>query len=530
MEPLSTSISTVTVYPDRARITRVGSATLEAGFHQLVIEELPLRMVRESMRTSARGTIKARLLGAQIQRKHYVETPSEAIRQLEEQIEGLEDEIGQLDSQAGLIKQQREALDKIAGHSDKFALALAAGEMKVEQELAIFEALRAQAEKLEAEARGLKGKRKQLEHRLQKLKKDLEQLHSIRPRDRHAALVEIEVLQAGELTVELSYVVTDASWKPIYDLRLVEEASGNQCEISYMAQVMQNTGESWEGVQLALSTARPALSRGLPELKPWYIRPPAQVQRAYMAAPQAAPPAPAAMLRKAVSDATEEMAGMAKFEEAEEVTAEVDKTGAAVTYTIPGTVNIPPDGTAHKVTVARFKLPPRLDYLSVPCVSEAVYRRVRIKNDSPYTLLDGQASLFVNDEFIGTAPLSFTAPQAELEAALGVEDRIKIKRELKRREVDKRLIGGRRHQVFGYELLIENLMPVQINIRLDDQYPVARHEEIKVKLEACEPKPSEQTELNLLKWELSLSPAEKRTLRFDFSVDSPQGTDVVGLP
>ena len=81
--------------------------------------------------------------------------------------------------------------------------------------------------------------------------------------------------QAGELSVELSYVVSNAEWKPIYDLRLVEEESGSQCEVTYLAQVAQVTGESWEGVQLALSTARPASSRTLPELQPWYVRPPA---------------------------------------------------------------------------------------------------------------------------------------------------------------------------------------------------------------------------------------------------------------
>jgi uncharacterized protein (TIGR02231 family) len=217
-------------------------------------------------------------------------------------------------------------------------------------------------------------------------------------------------------------------------------------------------------------------------------------------------------------------------EEAEVVTAVVDTTGTAVTYTIPGIVNIPPDGTAHKVTIAHFRLPPQLDYVSAPRLVEAVYRRAKIKNDSPYTLLGGEASLFVGDEFIGTSPLEMTAPQGEVELSLGVEDRIKVERELKRRDTDKRLIGGRRHLVYGYEIRVENLLPVKTDLKLHDQIPVARHEEIKVKLESCEPKPSEQTELNLLKWELSLEPKEKRTVRFDFSVDSPQGMEVVGLP
>lgn len=230
------------------------------------------------------------------------------------------------------------------------------------------------------------------------------------------------------------------------------------------------------------------------------------------------------------TEIVEDYALMSMGFEAEAAMAEVDKSGTAVTYAIPGIVGIPPDGTAHKVTVARFRLPPRLDYFSVPRLTEAVYRRAKVKNDSPYTLLAGQVSLFVGDEFIGTAPLELTAPQGEIELALGVEDRIKVERELKRREVDKRLISGRRHQAYGYEIRLENLLPIKAILQVQDQIPVAKHEDIKVKLEACEPKPSEQSELNILKWEFGLESKEKRTLRFDFSVDNPQGMDLIGLP
>ena len=529
MKPFSTTITAVTVYPDRARITRTGTAALDAGNNQLIIEELPMRMIPESLRTAAHGTVRARLLGAQVQKKHYVETPSETIRQLEEQIEALQEELNKLDIQSELLKGQRETLDKIAGQSDKFALALASGEMQVEQELAIFDALRIQGEKLETEALGLQRTRKQIDQRLQKLLKDLEQLRSSRPRERYAAIVEVEMRQAGELTLELSYVVHKAEWQPIYDLRLVEEENNTQCDVTYLAQVTQNTGENWDGVRLTLSTARPAQSQGLPELKPWYVQPPTIAPRAVMAAPMMAAP-DKRMKAMSMAERVEEDALLATDFEAQAVMAEVDTTGTAVTYAIPGTVSIPPDGTAHKVTVARFPLPPRLDYICVPRLTEAVYRRAKVKNDSPYTLLPGQVSLFVGDEFIGTTPLELTAPQGEIELALGIEDRIKVERELKRRDVDKRLISGRRHQVYGYEIRLENLLPAIANTQVQDQIPVAKHEDVKVKLETCQPKPSEQSELNILKWDLSLESKEKRTFRFDFSVDSPQGMDLIGLP
>jgi uncharacterized protein (TIGR02231 family) len=215
---------------------------------------------------------------------------------------------------------------------------------------------------------------------------------------------------------------------------------------------------------------------------------------------------------------------------AEEARASVSNEGAAVTYLVPGNVTIPPDGAEHKVTVARFSLPPRLDYVSAPKITEATYRRAKVTNDSPYTLLPGKANLFIGEEFIGAAQIELTAPQGEVELFLGVDDRLKVERELKRRDVDKKIIGSRRRIVFGYEIKLENLLPSPAKVTLHDQLPVARHEDIKVRLETIDPKPTEQTDLNLLKWELALAPKEKRSVRYEFSVDYPQAMQVMGLP
>jgi uncharacterized protein (TIGR02231 family) len=144
--------------------------------------------------------------------------------------------------------------------------------------------------------------------------------------------------------------------------------------------------------------------------------------------------------------------------------------------------------------------------------------------------LPGPANLFAGDEFIGATRLELIAPGGELELTLGVDDRVKVERELKRREVDKKFVGDRRRIRYGYEVTLENLLPVAAQLLLHDQLPVARHEEIKVKLETADPKPTEQTELGLLDWSLTLAPGEKRVVRFDFTVEHPRAMQVAGLP
>ncbi len=113
---------------------------------------------------------------------------------------------------------------------------------------------------------------------------------------------------------------------------------------------------------------------------------------------------------------------------------------------------------------------------------------------------------------------------------MGVDDRIKVKRELAAREVDKALLGDKRRLNYGYEIEVENLRPVPAAITVLDHFPLPRHEQIKVKLASVTPQPTEISELNLLEWKLDLPAEEKQTIRFDLQVEHPRALRIIGLP
>lgn len=519
----------VTVYPDRARVTQTGTIHLEPGAHRLEIAELTTHLEPDSVRVSAMGTAQARLTGTQTQRVYFKETPAGDVRALEAQIESLADELSDLQQQIGSRKNQRARLEEVAGHSELFATALAATEMDVDTQLAIFDRLYQRAGELDAEISSLEIKKREGERRLAQLKNQLDALKGAQPRRRFSVFVELEVQQQGELNVSLSYVVSRAGWKPLYDLRLSDEGTGSSLEVGYLAQVTQQTGEAWEDIRLSLSTARPALASKLPELEPWYIQP--IVPMPLLERREAARPAMRAVAMPAeAADMAMGFEAPAAPVEAQVVDAQVETTGAAVTYHVPGTVSVPADGEPHKVSVARFALPPELDYVSTPRLVAAAYRRAKVMNDSPYTLLPGDANLFAGEEFIGTTRLDLTAAGGEVLLYLGVDDRLKVERELVRREVDKRLIGGNRRLRYGYEIRLENLLASRARLEVHDQFPVSRHEEVKVRLANADPEPAEHSELNLLEWVLDLEPGGKALLRYDFSVEYPAELQVSGLP
>jgi uncharacterized protein (TIGR02231 family) len=177
----------------------------------------------------------------------------------------------------------------------------------------------------------------------------------------------------------------------------------------------------------------------------------------------------------------------------------------------------------------QIRLEPELDYLTIPKYSDAVFRRATVAYDQTGPLLPGAASLFVGEEYIGQTQIKFTAQGDELELLLGVEDRITVERKLARRDVDKKLLRDQRQLRYGYTIALKNLLKTEAKVVVKDHIPVSRHEQIKVKLEDVRPQPAEQTDLNLLEWQLNLASGAEETVRYEYNVEHPRNLNVVGL-
>lgn len=528
---METAITSVVVYPDRARLTRRGTVKLKIGLHRVEISDLSIMLEPESTRVSARGNVPTRLVGLQLQKRFYQQTPAEYVRELENQYESANDELDRLNAGIELVSNQSARLSDLAGHTAIYARAVARGETTVEKQLELFDSLRKRRERLEEEAQNLHILQREQVRKIEKLKKQLDQVQSVKPRERYAAVVEIEVMQAGEVSIEMVYMVRLAGWEPIYDFRLVEETGGTRLDLDFLAQIKQSSGENWGGVSLSLSTARPALNSILPELDPWYIGPmptphPLRMERRLKEG-DTGPVTP--MMQAAAVHEQSELESSGLYE-AEYAAAGVESAWTAVSYQVPGRVVIPSDNEPHKVTIARLSLDPQTDYICTPKAAQAVYRRARAQNNSPLTLLPGAANLFAGDEYIGTTRLDLIAPEGEMELYLGVDDRVVVRRELKKRQVDKALIGGKRRMHFAFQIELENRTGSDISLTLKDHIPLSRHEDLKVKLISAEPEPAVQDELNMLEWVLSLAPAGTAVVRYDFDVEHPADMIVAGLP
>jgi uncharacterized protein (TIGR02231 family) len=523
-------ISAVTVFRDGARVVRTGVVSAEPGMRQVVIGGLPASADPASVRCAVRGEHVA-LLDVEVRRKYAAEPLREEAARLRGAAEECRDAVAALDDEDAA----EQARLGFAGHlSEAAATALAravgfgrAGHDDLDQMAGHLSASTAAAL---ARRREISVRRRAAHRELQAAEQRLEEAErraSGGPDSFVEVSVMLEVSAAARAEVELSYHVSGVSWRPLYDLGL----TGERLTVTYLAEVTQRTGEDWPAVGLVLSTTRRGQHQDLPELRPWYVGREAPMPMATAARAGGA-------FRAARAEAggmlmASQPAGPAPFgaavPAAAPLTAELADTGAGLVYQVPRPLAVPADGSPHKTTIARFDLDAVLDYLAVPALAPEAYLRATITNSSPLLLLPGPARVFHDGQFVGETALETVAAGEEFELQLGVDDQIRIKRELRRRATSKAVIGGTRTIDIGYEITVENHRAGTARVSVHDHIPLSSDGEIKVKLREASPSPAEHDDLGELTWDLRLDEGQAAAIRHRFTIEHPAHVTITGL-
>ena len=72
----------------------------------------------------------------------------------------------------------------------------------------------------------------------------------------------------------------------------------------------------------------------------------------------------------------------------------------STTYEIARASTIPSDNSEHKVTVGLIDVSPTLEYVTVPKMAPHAFLQAHVKNNSPFALLPGPTSIFLDNAFV----------------------------------------------------------------------------------------------------------------------------------
>ncbi|CAE7054687.1 unnamed protein product [Rhizoctonia solani] len=331
----------------------------------------------------------------------------------------------------------------------------------------------------------------ELDTQIEKARAELEEVrrkaYSDAQGEQRGTAITVTVLAQTDGLAELmlTYTVSNARWKPLYDIRASisqTPESDSAITLHYRASITQTTGENWPDVALSLSTASPQLGAKIPQLSPWRIGFPAprvDLSTVPCSTTRRSAPVPVARgmcVERGVLDEAESQIAMAIRQ------AHVESTGLLnTTFGIPGRSDIPSDQGSHKVVIAVLELQADLEWVCVPREKESVFLACKVVNSSEFTLLPGEASIFMDDNF-------HVSPNESFKASLGVDSALRVtypsSKTLKRTMAQSGFLFMSREEqsvsAQSQRITIRNTRSTPVSVRVLDHVPVSTDAQVNV--------------------------------------------------
>lgn len=536
--PADSRITSAIVYTDRATVTRQAVLDIPAGSHTLIFKGLPTTLFADSLRAEGAATSSVKFGAVVYKQATATELSAPQAEELKTRLEALQDQRKLLEAEKQALAAKKTFLANLGVQAGlRSNEEIAEINLKPDQWAGAAQTLfTGMNEVLTAEIQA-DIKLRDLDRQINKVQSDLNALQADNYTS-YVVSVPVESSGAGRLTLDLSYQVPNASWRPIYDARL-DTVSGKLDLVQY-GSVRQTTGEDWSGVKLSLSTAQPQRGSSLPDLTPFWldiyaIQPQmfnsiagraSLNEMASVAAPAAAP----MEMDGAISDQRADK----ELRKAEFVAAQIETGGFVTEYKIPGPASVPADGTESKLMVGSFATDSVLQVHIKPQLSTDAFlvSKAKLKGESP--VLPGQVNLFRDGAYVGQSSLPLLRPAEEQVLFFGIDDQVAVKRKvLKDEKSEAGMIVRDNTQERHFVTEIQNLHKDAVDIVVKETVPVSRNEKIRSEIVKDATTAGYEQDSNnikgLLRWQFKLDPKIKKELKLGWKVSWPKDTNLSGL-
>jgi uncharacterized protein (TIGR02231 family) len=510
-------ITGVTVFLNKAQVTREVKTRIEAGKTSIILKGLTAQLDQQSIQVAGRGNFI--ILGIAHQQNYLNEfNRPKALTILKDSVDWVQQTIALESSQKEILNKEEQMLQnnqKIGGANQN----LTVPELK-----AMADFYRSRLSDIVTSRMKIDQRVKKLNEKLIRLQRQMNEQNELYSRNTSEIVITVsaETATAAEFTV--NYVVANAGWYAVYDLRAINTKSPVQ--LNYKANVFQGTGEEWKNVRLKLSTANPSLGGLKPELFTWYLnfyQPEYAARRLKAKAPGVQPSAPAMDQDKRM----EEAEVSAPAETVSDFVSTIQTSlNTEFDIALPYTVNSSNKPTL--VDIRNHELKADYIYSVAPKLDADAFLLARATGWEEYSLLPGEANVFFESTFVGKSFIDPNNIKDTLAVSLGRDKRIVVKREKLKDFSSRKLIGSNQRENLAFEISVRNTKSEAIKITLEDQVPVSQNSQIEVAvLDVGGARYNKDT--GKLLWEMTLQPNETRKVVYKFEVKYPKDRIVSGL-
>lgn len=317
--------------------------------------------------------------------------------------------------------------------------------------------------------------------------------------------VRVSLTQAQNVKLILKYLVADASWTPMYDVRC--EDIGEDIQFILKANVVQSTGVNWDNVDLVLSTGNPINYTTKPILYDW------RLSLANNAVPMMIYDNIQPVYSKAASIENENT-------KASGVIATVSEQVNNIQYNITKSFSISSDGDVKTIEIQRNSTKASYRYVTVPKLDNNAYLMASMKEWDQVLLQSAEANIFLKGSFVTKTHIDPMNISDSLEISLGNDEGIKVERKLAKEFTSKKTFGSTKKYMQGYEITVRNSKTKSVKIDIVDQVPLSSDKDIEVKYIAEGANYDEST--GKLTWTYTIAPAETKKMNLQVEVKYPK--------
>ncbi len=503
---VKSKITGVTVYLNGAQVTRESQVSITKGASTLVFRGLPENIDPQSIQAKGEGNF---IILSILHQVNYLASQAKTpqIKMLEDSLRIYEDDLAWLNSQLEILKSEEDMLNanKDIGSVEK-------GVVLNDLKLAI-DFHRARLSDIKKEAIKLRRKIVVKKERIDIIHNQLNALNTELERPTSEVLVSVSSEQNVQGRILLTYTVYDAGWNPNYDIRAKDIQ--NPVQLAYNAKVYQNTGESWNKVNIRLSTANPRQHGTKPEITPWFLdfEQPIVLQRQYNLK-KAEAVAADMQLQEVVTVAPARAGTTANYTQVEAM-----QTSMEFAISIP--YDIPSDNKPYTINIQEFSLPAVFEYYCAPRLDRDAFLLARITGWEKYTLLPGEINLFFEGTYVGRSYLDVRNTRDTLDLSLGRDKGIVVTRVKLEDLTSQRTIGSNKREDRTWEISVRNNKRQPVDLKIQDQLPVSMNKDIEIELTNVSGGKVE-TETGIITWKQTIEPGTEKKLRISFSVRYPK--------